>query len=83
MDLFYVISAASLVASNNILREIASKGKAFTKENSFVAGYMLASLGRAVLHGDTDTVVGKAAYITSWKVSVAGTKTSISFLPYC
>lgn len=62
------------MASNSILREVVSKGKSFAKENSFVAGYMLASLGRALLHGDSDTVAGKLAYITVWRVAIAGNR---------
>lgn len=43
-----------LVASTHSIADIAGRQKTFT-ENQFVRGYMLASLGRGLLHGDTST----------------------------
>ena len=52
----------------NILLDTSHKHKQFS-ESSFVAGYMLASLGRGLLHGDTDSV-GDIP-VTVWKVRLA------------
>lgn len=55
--------AASLVASTHFIAEIAGKHKTFS-ESRFVRGYMLASLGRGLLHGD-NSATGDVT-ITSW-----------------
>ena len=55
--------AASLVASTHFISDIAGKKKPFI-ESAFVRGYLLASLGRGLLHGD-NSVTGNAP-ITSW-----------------
>ena len=60
---YNVILAATLVASTHFISEIAGKQKAFI-ESAFVRGYMLASLGRGLLHGD-NTNTGNTP-ITSW-----------------
>ena len=69
-------SAASLVATMHKIYDISSKSvdknsskkKDFT-ESSFVAGYILASLGRGLLHGDTEST-GNIP-LTVWKVKNA------------
>ena len=59
------LSAAAIVSSTHIIYDIAGRRKEFS-ESSFVAGYMLASLGRALLHGDTAYTSDKP--ITSWNL---------------
>ena len=59
------LAAAAIVSSTHIIYDIAGKRKEFS-ESSFIAGYMLASLGRSLLHGDTAYTSEKA--ITSWNI---------------
>jgi hypothetical protein len=67
------LAAASQVVAMHLLYDIAGpskdanamKRKEFT-ESDFVSGYMLASIGRGVLHGDTLTT--GSTPITAWKV---------------
>ena len=63
-----VVKAASMVASTHTLFDLGYKHKEFTETN-FVGGYMLASLGRSLLHGDTESTGNKP--ITIWKVRCA------------
>jgi hypothetical protein len=60
-----VRTAAALVASTHFISEIAGKQKSFTESN-FVRGYMLASLGRGLLHGDSSAT--GSTPITSWEL---------------
>jgi hypothetical protein len=45
------LAAAALVISTHFVADIAARGKSF-QESQFVRGYLLASLGRHLLHGD-------------------------------
>lgn len=60
--------AAALVVSTNIVHDIAKKHKEFS-ESSFSAGYLLATLGRGLLHGDSDTA--GLSPVTVWGVRCA------------
>jgi hypothetical protein len=57
--------AASFVALINTLIDIAGRKKSFSESN-FVRGYIYASLGRHLLHGDSHTIGNKP--ITIWGV---------------
>jgi hypothetical protein len=59
------LAAASMVVATHFIADIAGKRKSFT-ETQFVRGYILASLGRGLLHGDFGTI--GAAPLTSWRV---------------
>ena len=54
-----------MVAAMHMIYDFTSKKKEF-KESGFIAGYILASLGRGLLHGDTKTTGNKG--ITIWNV---------------
>jgi hypothetical protein len=58
----FVYTAAALIASSYFIADIAGRRKTFA-EFHFVRGYLLASLGRHLLHGDSsstgDSPVGK------------------------
>jgi len=56
------IAAAALVATTHFIAETAGKNKVFT-ESKFVRGYMLASLGRGLLHGDNTATGNKPATV--------------------
>jgi hypothetical protein len=58
MWLLYYVIAAALVSSSHMLYDIASKKKEFS-DTFFMSGYMLASIGRGILHGDLDTTGNK------------------------
>jgi len=58
------LAAASQVASMHMISDFAGKSKTSWSESSFIAGYMLASLGRGLLHGDTGSTGNSA--ITTW-----------------
>ncbi len=57
-----------LVVCTNAIADMAGKQKAFT-ESQFVRGYLLASLGRGLLHGDTSATGNMP--LTSWGVRLA------------
>lgn len=59
------LSAAALVSSAHILYDIAAKHKDLT-ESAFIAGYLLASLGRGLLHGDSSSTGNKPS--TQWNL---------------
>jgi len=60
-------SAAALVASSYFLTDIAGRRKTFA-EFHFVRGYLLASLGRHLLHGDSSSTGDR--YISKWGVKI-------------
>ena len=63
--LLLLIAAASLVAGVHLIQALASQHIAFT-ESVFTSGYLLATLGRGLLHGDFGST--GSTPITSWRV---------------
>lgn len=61
------LAAASFVVALNYLYDIVKKAKVSTPSN-LINGYMLASLGRTMLHGDSSTTGDKD--IGDWKVKL-------------
>ena len=61
----FFFTAAALVATTHFIAEIAGKSKTFI-ESKFVRGYMLASLGRGLLHGDS-SATGNVP-LTAWSL---------------
>jgi hypothetical protein len=59
------LAAASLVVATHFIADVAGRKKSFT-ETQFVKGYILASLGGGLLHGDFGTT--GVTPLTSWKV---------------
>ncbi len=59
------LAAAALVVSANLIADIAGYQKSFT-ESELVRGYILASLGRGLLHSDNSTTT--RASLTVWEV---------------
>lgn len=59
----HFLTAAALVATTHFIADIAGRSKSFI-ESKFVRGYMLASLGRGLLHGD-NSATGNAK-LTVW-----------------
>ena len=59
--------AASMVVATHLIADIAGKRKSFT-ETQFVKGYILASLGRGLLHGDMGSVGNEP--VTNWKLKL-------------
>lgn len=57
--------AAALVVATHLVADIAGRKKSFT-ESQFVRGYILASLGRGLLHGDTGTTGDRP--LTVWRL---------------
>lgn len=62
-----IIIAAAMVASTNLMYDISANQKRFT-ESQFIRGYLLASLGRGLMHGDTSSTGNVPK--TSWKVKL-------------
>lgn len=58
------LAAASLVIAVHQIADIAGRKKTITTESQFVRGYILASLGRHLLHGDTGSVGDQP--LTTW-----------------
>ena len=54
-----------MVVSMHMIYDFSSKQKDF-KESGFIAGYILATLGRGLLHGDSENTGNKA--VTIWKI---------------
>lgn len=54
-----------MVAAMHMIYDFSSRKKAF-KESGFVAGYILSSLGRGLLHGDSESTGDRP--LTMWKV---------------
>ena len=54
-----------MVATTHMIYDFSNRKKEFS-ESSFVAGYILSSLGRALLHGDTETTGNTP--ITPWNL---------------
>lgn len=62
------LAASAYVAATHMIYDFSKKQKEFS-ESAFTAGYMLASLGRGLLHGDTGTT--GSIPLTTWKVKLA------------
>lgn len=70
------LAAATYVSALHALSDIAGTKKATITESHLVRGYLLASVGRSVLHGDTSTTAGGSSKsrsdgsVTEWKVKL-------------
>lgn len=62
----YFIIAAAQVASVHFLSDCINKKKDNFQESHFVSGYMLASLGRGLLHGDISST--GSTLLTKWEL---------------
>jgi len=62
------LAAAALVSAVHILYDVSGRRKDFS-ESTFVSGYMLASLGRGLLHGHSGNTGGKAVGV--WQLRLA------------